>query len=311
MYQYDGYYGQDACSPTFSAFTLDYWERSLFQRLSTLFVVEGLPEGGADQVQTDRDAFIWGLFHCGFLVVFKTKQYGITFQPGTPYGIGLQYQPTGMTVTSPYFSFSRPLVIGQECEVLKLTPDYQGVWDIVTKHARELQLNEIAIRQAELNARFAYAIACKDDKQVQSIKAMMEKVTNGDPYFIFNENLKQRGVPNAEPQIPWAQFDRDLSKNFILPELLECRRTIVTDFYREMGVPVPSDKKERVNVLEAETNQAEFFNRRQVWRGCLEETSKRVNRMYGLNLKFRFADDAMNEGGNQNAVQNSIPKSNQ
>lgn len=310
MYTYQNYYGGDRCSPTFSAFTLEYWERSLFQRLSNLFRVDGLPEGSAGQVQTDRDAFLWGLFHCGFLVVFRTKQYGITFQPGTPYGIGLQYQPTGMTVASPYFSFDRPLIIGRECEVLKLTPDYQGIWDIVTKHARELQLNEIAIRQAELNARFTYAIAARDDKEASSIKAMMEKLTNGENYLIYNQNLKSRGTTTQEPQIPWAQFDRDLKKNFILPELLECRRTIVTDFYREIGVPVPAEKKERVNILEAETNQAEFFNRREVWKGCLIDTSKRVNRLYGTQLNFTFTDDTM-EGGAGDAVQDSTAEPNQ
>ncbi len=334
-YNYNNGYGVQSCLPTYSANTLAYWERSLFQRMRTLFKIDGLPEGGANQVQTDKDAFLYGLTMRGFLVMLNTKKYGITFQPGTPYGIGLQFQPVGMNVATPYFDlygltmrgflvmlntkkygitfqpgtpygiglqfqpvgmnvatpyfdFQRPLIIGRECEVLKLTPDYTGIWDIVTKYANELLLTEVAIRQSQYNARFAYAIAASDDKSAASIKALMERMTNGDPYVIYNRNLKQKGNPNSEPTLPWAQFDRDLTKNFILPELLEVRRTIITDFYREMGVPVPQDKKERVNALESKTNMMEFFNRRQVWMECLTESIDRCNRMFGTDISVDF-----------------------
>lgn len=293
MYTYNNAYGCTSYNnPSFSAMSLNYWERSLFQRLRTLFVFEGLPVGGANQVQTDADAFLYGLFVRGFLAVFKTNQYGVTFQPATPTGYGLQGQPTGMQIATPYFSFSRPLVIGAECEVLKLTPDYSGIWDIVQKYARELQLVEVAIRQSTINARMAYVLAASDDKQAASLKAMMERVENADPYMIYNKGIEGKSkLVTGQPELPWAQWDRDLKKNFILPELLDARRTIITDFYREMGVPIPQDKKERVNTLETQTNMSEFFNRREIWRQCLEESNKRINRMYGLNLSAKFADE--------------------
>lgn len=303
MYSYNNAYGCTTYNaPTFSAGSLSYWERSLFQRMRTLFQFEGLPEGGAGQVQTDKDAFLYGLFMRGYLAVFKTTQYGITFQPATPTGYGLQGQPTGMQVATPYFSFDRPLVIGQECEVLKLTPDYAGIWDIVTKYANELKLMEVAVRQSMYNARFAYVLAAADDKQAQSLKAMMERVENADPYLIYNEGLRKNKLSTGEPELPWAQWDRDLKKNFILPELLEARRTIVTDFYREMGVPVPQDKKERVNVLETQTNMSEFFNRREIWLQCLTESIDRINRMYGTNISVRFADEEVLEDAVQPTV---------
>lgn len=309
MYTYNNAYGCTGyTTPSFSAESLSYWERSLFQRMRTLFVFEGLPNGGQNQVQTDKDAFLYGLFVRGFLAVFQTRQYGVTFQPATPTGYGLQGQPTGMQVATPYFSFARPLVINSECEVLKLTPDYTGIWDIVRKYARELQLVEVAIRQSSINARMAYVLAASNDKQAASLKAMMERVENADPYMIYNEGLKSSSKLNmGQPELPWAQWDRDLKKNFILPELLDARRTIITDFYREMGVPVPQDKKERVNKLETQTNMSEFFNRREIWRQCLEESTDRINRMYGLNLSAKFADEEVL----QDAVQVTNSKLNQ
>lgn len=290
MYNYNNYYGAYSCSPSYSRFTEEYWERSLFQRMRTLYRIEGLPEAGAHQIQTDADAFMWGLLHMGFLVMFNTKQYGLTFQPGTPAGVGLQYEPTSMTVATPYFNFSRPLLIGDECEIIKMTPDYQGIWDIITKYARELMLQEIAIRQSQVNARFAYAISVENNNQANTIRAMFERVANGDPYVIYNNNIKNKGVPNAEPTVPWAQLDRKLKENFILPELLDGRRKILEDFYKEIGVPLPINKKERVNVAETNIAAAEGYNRRNVWKQCLDESLKRCNRMYGTDLKAVFSD---------------------
>ena len=301
MYTYNNYYGGSASNPpNFSHFSQDYWERSLFQRMKTLYSIEGLPKAGKNQIQIDKDAFLWGLFRCGFLVMFNTKAYGITFQPGTPAGVGLQYEPTSMTVSTPYFNFTRPLLIGEECEVVKMTPDYQGVWDVITKYARELMLQEIAIRQSQINARFAYAIAAKNDNQARSIKAMFERVENGEPYIVYNENMKNKGLPGEPDTLPWTQLDRDLKQNFILPELLDGRRQILEDFYREIGVPLPIDKKERVNVAETRIATAEGYNRREVWKQCLDESLDRCNRMYGTQMRAVFTDLT---GGADNAVQ--------
>lgn len=302
MYSYGNYYVSATDPPNFSRFSQEYWERSLFQRMRTLFDIEGLPDASKNQIQTDKDAFLWGLFRNGFLVMFNTKQYGITFQPGTPAGVGLQYEPTSMTVATPFFSFERPLLIGEECEVVKLTPDYNGIWDIIGKYARELMLQEIAIRQSQINARFAYAISAKNDTQAKSIKAMFERVANGEPYIVYNENMKNKGVPGETDALPWNQLDRDLKQNFILPELIDTRRHLLEDFYREIGIPLPVDKKERVNVTETQIATAEGYNRRSVWKQCLDESLDRCNRMYGTSIKAVFHDFTDMKRGDNNAV---------
>ena len=78
----------------------------------------------------------------------------------------------------------RPLKIGEECAVIKLTPDYMGIWDIISKYATELKLNDVAIRLSQINARFAYAIAAGNQKDAASIKKLLEKLANGEPGLI-------------------------------------------------------------------------------------------------------------------------------
>ena len=299
---YDGYCGYVDGAP-FNFRSKAYWERSLFQRMRTIFIFDGLPEEN-----WDKDAFLFGLYKIGFLAVFKSKTYGNVFQPATPYGIGLNFQPVGMNINTPFFRFERPLIIGRECEVIKLTPDYHGIWDIVSRCAEELMLLDVAIRLASINARFAYMIAASDDKSARSVKAILEKLTNGEPAVVYNVNLaKQLTTSGSETRVPWEQFDRDLKKNFILPDLQECRRNVIDSFYREVGIPVSSGKKERETATESETNTAEFFNRRAVWDECLAESCDRVNKLFKTNIRFTpVKPESIEMGGNDNAVQNPV-----
>lgn len=274
-------------SPAFSDESLNYWERSLFQRLCVMFEIGGEPEAGAGQVQWDMDALYYGLFRIGFLALFESKTYGAVFQPATPAGIGMFYQPTGMTVNTPYFQIDEPLVIGEQCEVLKLTPDYMGVWDIVGKYAKEMQQMDVAIRQSALNARFAYAIAAPDKKSAESAVALMERLGNGDAAVVYDTRMA-KSIEDGTYQVPWQQFDRDLKQNFILPELLECRRTMLEDFYREIGIRTTQKKKERQITQEQEAQDAATFNRRSVWNRCLDQSVERVNKLLGLHLTVKY-----------------------
>lgn len=310
MYQcYAGFFDGVPCGTfqkSFSTDALNYWERSFFQRCRSIIEFDGLPEAGAGQIGWDYDAFMYQLFRMGYAVVFRSKKYGMVVQPGTPTGYGLQHQPRGMNITTQFFNFGRPLEIGTECGVIKLTPDYRGIWDIITKYAVEMQHAEVAIRQSALNSRFAYGAFAKDDKQKRSLELLFQRLANGEPAIVVNTELKRpmdaKSTDGGTYELPIMQIDRDLSKNFILPELMEFRRTILMDFYRELGIKVQPDKKERLNVNESQSADAETFNRREVWRICLEKSLDEVNRMYGTNITFKINQPDMDEGSDENAA---------
>ena len=310
MYQcYNGFFDGVPCGTFIKSISndaLNYWERSFFQRCRSIIEFNGLPEAAPGQIGWDYDAFMYQLFRMGYAVVFRSKKYGMVVQPGTPTGYGLQYQPRGMNITTQFFNFGRPLEIGTECGVIKLTPDYRGIWDIITKYAVEMQHAEVAIRQSALNSRFAYGAFAKDDKQKRSLELLFQRLANGEPGIIVNTELKRpmdaKSTDGGAYELPIMQIDRDLSKNFILPELMEFRRTILMDFYRELGIKVQPDKKERLNVNESQSADAETFNRREVWRICLEKSLDEVNKMYGTNITFKINQPDMDEGSDENAA---------
>ena len=180
MYKYGGIYDRQMCFNSGPKFSMEYWTRSLYQRLTALINIKGLPKGSENQYAWDIDALKYALFFIGYMGVFESKRYGVVPQPGTIAGFGLQYQPTGFLVNTPYFQFGRPLRIGVECELIKLTPDYTGVFDIITKYAAELKEIDTSIKAAARGSRFAYALIADSDKSARTMKAIREKIINGD-----------------------------------------------------------------------------------------------------------------------------------
>ena len=103
-------------------------------------------------------------------------------------------------------------------------------------------------------------------------------------------------------QLPIMQFDRDLSKNFILPDLYDLRRKTLQDFYRELGIRVQPDKKERLVTNESASADAETYNRREVWKISLDESVKVCNDMYGTNISIEINEPPeLREGGADDA----------
>lgn len=280
-YSYGGIYNSPAYLNNSPNAAMDYWSRSLFQRLTALIEFDGLPEASPGQYGWDKDAFKFGLYMRGFLAVFESKSYGVVPQPGTVTGFGLQYQPSGVMVSTPYFQFKEPLKLGVDAELIKLTPDYTGVFDIVTKYASELKEIDTSIRSAARGSRFAYALVASSDKAARTLKNVREKIINGEDVIIDEKLLGDKLTGEA----PWFEFDRDLKSNYILGDLLDARRTTLVDFYREIGVRMLDDKKERMLTAEVDAGNAETFIRSEIWIETLKESCRKVNKMYGTNIE--------------------------
>lgn len=282
FYNYGGIYNAPSYLNNSPNFSMDYWSRSLFQRLTALIDFEGLPEAGEGQYGWDKDALKYGLYMIGYMAVFRSKTYGIVPQPGRVTGYGLQYQPSGVMVATPYFQFTEPLKLGVDAELIKLTPDYTGIFDIITKYAAEMKEIDTSIKAAARNSRLAYALIAAGDKSARTLQAIRERIINGDDVIIDEKIMRDKANPDTPP---WFQFDQDLKKNYILGDLLEARRTTLVDFYREIGVRMLDDKKERMLTAEVDAGNAETFIRSEVWIETLKDSCEKVNKMFGTSIK--------------------------
>lgn len=297
FYNYGGIYNAPPFVNNGPNASMDYWARSLMQRLTARIDLKNLPTASEGQYGWDKDATKFGLFMLGYQIVFESSTYGVVPQPGTLTGFGLQYQPAGAVVNTPYFQFSRPLKIGVECELIKLTPDYSTVFDIVTKYAEELKEIDTSIKAAARNSRLAFALVASDDKTAKTLKAIRERIINGEDAIIDEKLVKaSKQDPSAAP---WFEFDKDLKQNYILGDLLEARRKTLVDFYREIGVRMLDDKRERMITGEVDAGNAETFIRSEVWIETLKESCAKVNAMFGLNIipTLNAPDEPEEEGG--------------
>ena len=261
--------------------SMNYWQRSLLQRLTALIDFEGLPERSPSQYGWNKDALKFALFMLGFQAVFRSRTYGVVPQPATLTGYALQYQPSAVMIATPYFQFSDPLQIGVDCELLKLTPDYSGIFDIVTKYAAELKEIDTSIASAARNSRLGYILVAAGDKGARTLKAIREKIINGEDAIIDEKIMRDKLAPD---QPPWFEFDQDLKNNYILTDLLEDRRKTLVDFYREIGVRMLDDKKERMLSAEVDAGNAETFIRSEVWIETLKESCDLINKHFGTNI---------------------------
>lgn len=281
--------------------TFDFWVRSLFQRAASVIEWE-LPKEWTGPV---RDFFVFCLFARGYVAVFDDAKFGLSFQPCTLYGRDFYYQPTQAIITNPSIPDSLRLDIGKECELLKLTPDYMGVFDIIFYYAEKLATLDNAINMSLINNKFAFMLAAKNKAAAAALKKMLDKVNKGEPAVIIDTKLLNDPDDKTEP---WQFWDRpNLKQSYITTDQLQDFQTILDNFDAEIGIPViPYQKKERMVVSEAESRVLDGAARSTVWMETLQSSIATVKKLFPritLSAKLRYNEET-EEGGQEDGDDN-------
>lgn len=275
--------------------SFDYWERSLFQRACSTLEFE-LPDHWQGPV---KDFFYYCLFRFGYVAVFYDVKYGLTFQPCNLKGYDLYYQPTNAIISNPAFTVKqnmRNYKIGSNCELIKLTPDYMGIWDIIDFYADKLSILDGAIHMSLINNKFAFLIGAKTKAAAESLKKMLDKVNRGEPAVIFDSKLITDDPVSKDS--PFQVWDRKLKENYITTDQLNDFQTILNNFDAEVGIPtIPYQKKERLVTSEAESRVIDSTSRSIIWYETLKSSLEKVNKMFdsSISCKLRYNEDDNNE----------------
>ena len=273
---------------SFNNKTFAFWERALFQRATSVIISE-LP---ADWEGTIKDFFYYCLFKFGFVVVFNKAEYGTTFQPGQLQGYDWYYQPTNALIANPALVQSLDLKIGTECEILKLTPDFMGIWDIISYYAEKLSTLDNAINMSLINNKYAFILGARNKVAGQALKKMLDKINKGEPAVIYDMKLTNDQTDKTEPFQVWERKN-SLKDSYLTTEQLQDFQTILNNFDCEIGIPtIPYQKKERMVTDEAKSRQMDAQSRSTIWLECLQSSAKRVNKLYpDINLSFKLRYD--------------------
>lgn len=274
--------------------TFAYWERSLFQRACSVVVSE-LPE---DWTGTVKDFLYYCLFRFGYLPIFERPEVGFTFQPAGLSGYDWYYQPTTAIVSNPLLTESLELKIGKDCELLKLTPDFMGVWDIISYYAEKLSTLDNAINMSLINNKFAFILGARNKVAGQALKKMLDKINKGEPAVIYDMKLLNDPTDKEEPFQVWERKG-SLKESYLTTEQLQDFQTIINSFDAEIGIPtIPYQKKERMVTSEADSRQNDSKARATIWIECLQSSADKVKKLYPditLNFKLRYEQEEEDE----------------
>ena len=272
-----------------------YWFRSLLQKIDSCLVFNNLPKDWS------QDFFLLCLWARGYVAVFESarfgdKETGIAFQPCTLGGpLDFYYNPTKAIVSNPLYQ--KELIIHQDCEILKLTPDFNGCWDIIDHYATQLAELTKGINVGLINAKMPVVITADSLAESEKLKKVYDKVQAGESLVVWKEDTNhfdKEIIPRSNPFED--AFLNDFQKTYIVGELLENLETIMDQFYMEIGLPVRNfDGKAHMLNAEADMSSAQAQSRVSCWVNTLNESLELINNHFGTNLEVEKYEPVQND----------------
>lgn len=281
-----------------------FWCRSLLHRAQSAIELTGLPDRWSNDV---RDFLFFCLYRFGYVVVWKHEELGLTFQPCTLGGRTWYYTPAYALVANPNDPRNREsdwkLALDDEHILMRLTPDYCGVWDVIMRYAEQLAQLDAAVQVSIVNCKTPAILAPKTKAAAQTLKRALDLVNAGNAAVMIDgrqlcpdDKLSKDGpFQNYAPDIPYHLTDQ-----------LKDAQTILNAFDSEIGIPtIPYQKAERMVTTEANSRQMDGVARATRWVECLNDSFKLINPAFGLELEAKLRFDLETEsiviGGDENA----------
>ena len=272
--------------------TTQYFARYLLQKFISNLNFEDVPSNW------NKPYILYALACMGFFGVIKTSVYGVIPQICTLTGYNIYYQPKSILIANhllPEYS-GKPLVIGEECELVKLMPDYGCIMDLILKYATEYALTTQSFDVSVINSKIGYVFSASDNKVAESLKKMVDQINEGRPaVFIDKQLLNPDGVRS------WESIFSDGRGSMVINELLNALEKLDARFNTDIGIPnVNISKASGVSDAEVNANNIDTTAKIGLWIETINEDLQRVNNMFGLNIscKYRFERE-VNEDADQ------------
>lgn len=257
-----------------------YFARYLLQKTISVFKWD-MPKTWS------RNYLLYTLYCWGYVAVINTDKFGVIPQQCTLGGFDVYYQPKFATVANPLLRGILNPVIGKQCELLRLQPDYGGVMDIVNFYADMLALSAETASTNLLNSKLAYVFASDGKAGAESFKKLYDQIASGEPAAYIDKNLyRDDGTPT------WNFFNQNLKETYIAGDILNDMRLWEMKFDNEIGIPTTNTtKKERLITDEANSAIEESRTKAQLWLDELQESCRKINNMFGIHLWVDWRED--------------------
>lgn len=265
-----------------------YLRKYLLERLMSIFKYT-LPSNWS------KNYFLYTLYPIGWLSVINTDKFGRIPQLCGLMGINVFYEPRQAIIVNPLLAGIKEPIIGKECEIIKLQPNYSSVMDIVNYYADKLAIAWEAADMNLINSKLAYVFFAKNKAVAETFKKLYDWVAEGNPAAVIDKQLADKdGKPT------WNFLSQDLKNNYITSDILSDINKIMKMFDTEIGIPnANTEKKERLIVPEVKANKQEVFSKSALWFETVSECFEKVRKMFHyspeeLKVEWRFKGDETN-----------------
>lgn len=261
---------------------VNYYTKYLFEKVISIYKWEGIPDSWA------VNYFLYTLFGKGFLAVFNTEEYGVIPNECALAGYNVFYQPTTALVANPALRENRRMLIGEECELIRMQPNYSGVLDIVSNYADLMALAMETAGINLLNSKLSYVFFSDNQANAASFKKLYDQIASGEPMAVIDKDLI-----GIEGEKHWELFTQNVGQNYITDRVLTDMRTLENMFNTEIGIPNANTmKRERLISDEVNSNNVDTQSKVILWLETMQNDIKKVNDMFDLNIsvKYRYED---------------------
>lgn len=226
-----------------------------------------------------RNYFLYILYVIGNIGVIETDQYGVIPQHGTPSGFNVFYQPFRYLIYNPLLKTNNDgYIIGEECSVIKLEPDWCGLYDIVDYYGDLMALTAETAGVNVLNSKLSYIFGASNKAQAETLKKLYDNIASGEPAQFTDKSLF-----DDEGRLMVTMFEQNVGQNYIADRLLETLRTLREMFMSDIGIPnANTRKRERMSLDEVNVNNFETRSKCSIWLDSLRKGFEETRDMFGL-----------------------------
>lgn len=239
-----------------------------------------------------KNYFLYVLYVWGWVAVIETDKYGVIPQGCGLRGYDIFYQPTEAVISNPLLQGILTPRIGTECSLIKLQPDYGGVYDLVSYYANLMSICAETACLNVFNSKLSYVFFAKNKTAAESFKKLYDRIASGEPISVID-----KGLFGEDEEHLWDVFTQDLKGNYLANDILETMRTLEMRFCQELGIPtIMNEKKERLVVDEANGNNIETYSRPALWLEELKKSCQQTRDLFGIDIDvdWRF-ETAVND----------------
>lgn len=258
-----------------------YYAKYLLEKVISVFEFSGIPE------TWPLNYFQYTLFGYGHIAILDNEKYGLICQDCHPYGFDLYYQPSHVTIANPLIVDKNIYKIGEECELIKLQPNYTGVMDIVTTYADLMALCLETAGINLLNSKLSFVFFAENRTMAEGFKKTYDKYASGEPMMVIDKNMRA-----ADGSPTWESFTQNVGQNYIVGNILDDMKKIVDQFNTDIGIPNANTyKRERMITDEVNANNIDTQSKIALWLETMRRDIDKVNSRYGLNIAVRYRFD--------------------